>query len=376
MFFGFTEEEKMVQKSVRNMLEKHCQTEDVRKFMEEQTVSNKIKELFGNQGLLGILEPNGEEVTGVTYAILIAQEAGRALLPYPLLENVAGLYALKTCKQHGDLIEKVEAGNEMLTIAWRPESAEAFATEDGYSLSGKLCEVPFAADADQIIASVRISGKGNTPQEEETVVVISKDHPSVSLRKLPGTDETYPIYDVAINNYPLSNANIVKGIGMGTGHQLMNKVKQLGALLAASEMVGSSERALYDTVEYTKERKQFGVVIAKFQALKHMAAEMYLKVESAKSAVEYAAWALESGDPEAELSVSIAKSYASSAAKKVTGDAIQMQGGIGFTWENDMHLFFKRATRTAFLYGDSYTHNEKIAKAAIDAIAGASSAAK
>lgn len=371
MFFGFTEEEKMVQKSVRNMLEKHCQIEDVRKFTEEQTVSNKIKELFGNQGLLGILEPNGDDVTGVTYAILIAQEAGRALLPYPLLENLAGLYALKTCKQHGELIEKVEAGNEMLTIAWRPESAEAYEAEDGYSLSGRLCEVPFAGDADKIIASVRIAGKGNTPQEEETVVVISKDHPSVSLRKLPGTDETYPTFEVSLNNYPLSNADVVKGIGMGTGHHLMNKVKQLGALLAASEMVGCSEKAMYDTVEYTKERKQFGVVIAKFQALKHMAADMYLKVESAKSAVEYTAWALESGDPEADLSVSIAKSYASSAAKKVTADAIQMQGGIGFTWENDMHLFFKRATRTAFLYGDSYMHNEKIAKVAIDAGASA-----
>lgn len=368
MFFGFSEEEKMVQKSVRDMLEKHCQTEDVRKFMENQQASSKIKELFGQQGLLGILEPNGDEVNGVTFAILIAQEAGRALLPYPLLENMTGLYALKTCKQHDELIDKVESGQSMLSVAWRSENAVASESENGFSLSGKLNEVPFAEDADKILASVRIAGYGDTPEDEETVVVLSKDHPAISMRKLPGYDETYPIYDVTVNNYPLETSDVVKGMGMGTGHQLMKDVKKLAALLISSEMVGSSERALYDTVEYTKERKQFGTAIAKFQALKHMAADMYLKVESSKSAVEYASWALETGDEEADLSVSIAKSYTSKAAKDVTSDAIQMQGGIGFTWENDMHIFFKRVSRSAFLYGDAYSHNEEVAKVAIDSL--------
>lgn len=366
MFFGFTEEEKMVQKSVKDMLQKHCSTEDVRKFMDEQVASEKIKELFAQQGLLGILETDSEKVTGVTYAILIAQEAGRALLPYPLLENIVGLYALKTCKQHGTLIDEVEAGKVMLTIAWRAKDVLASQSSDGYSLSGTLEEVPFAADADKIIAAVRIAGAGDTPQAEETVVVLDRKHSAVSMRKRSSFDETYPIYDVSLSDYPLQESDIVQGLGMGVGHRLMERVKQLGALLLASEMVGSSERALYDTVEYTKQRKQFGVVIAKFQALKHMAADMYLLVESAKSAVEYAAWALEAGEEEAELAISIAKSYASKASKKVTGDAIQMQGGIGFTWENDMHLFFKRATRSASLLGGAYEHNEKIAKVAID----------
>lgn len=366
MFFGFNEEEKMVQKSVRDMLEKHCTTEHVRQFMDQPVVSENIKELFGQQGLLGILEQDDETVNGVTYAILIAQEAGRALLPYPLLENMTGLYALKTCKQHGALIDEVEAGKAVLTVAWRPKETLATKTSDGYSLSSTLEEVPFAADADKIIAAVRVAGAGRTPQEEETVVVLDRNNPAVSMRKRSGFDETYPIYDVTLNNYQLQESDVIQGIGMGIGHKLMEKVKQLGALLLASEMVGASERALYDTVEYTKERKQFGVVIGTFQALKHMAADMYLLVESAKSAVEYAAWALEAGEEEADLAVSIAKSYASKAAKKVTGDAIQMQGGIGFTWENDMHLFFKRATRSASLLGDAYEHNEKIATVAID----------
>lgn len=368
MFFGFNEEEKMVQRSVKDMLEEHCTTEHVRQFMDNPVVSENIKELFGQQGLLGILEKADENITGVTYSILIAQEAGRALLPYPLLENMAGLYALKKCKQHNDLIAEVEAGKAMLTVAWRPEDALATKENDGYTLSGTLEEVPFAADANKIIAAVRIAGAGNTPKEEETLVVLDRNSDAISMRKRNGFDETYPIYDVTLNDYTLQESDVVQQIGMGSGHQLMVRVKQLGALLLASEMVGASERALYDTVEYTKERKQFGVVIGTFQALKHMAADMYLLVESAKSAVEYAAWALEVGEEEADLAVSIAKSYASEAAKKVTGDAIQMQGGIGYTWENDMHLFFKRATRSAALLGDAYEHNEKIAKIAIDSL--------
>ncbi|PWA10755.1 hypothetical protein DCC39_10735 [Pueribacillus theae] len=368
MFFGFSEEERMVQKSVRDMLEKYCQIVDVRAFMNNPTVSDEIQSLFGKQGLLGILEPNEGKVTGVTYAILISQEAGRAVLPYPLLENLVGLYALKTCEQHGNLINDVEAGKSMLTIAWRNYETMAIRTEKGFSLSGKLLEVPFAADADKIIATVRIPGTGYTPLEEETVVVLDRSNPAVSFRKRTGFDETYPIYDVYLDDYPLLETDIVQGLGMGIGHKLMCKVEQLGALLSASEMVGSSERALYDTVEYTKQRKQFNTVIAKFQALKHMAADMYLQVESAKSAIEYAAWALEAGDAEAESAVSIAKAYTSTASKKVIGDAIQMQGGIGFTWENDLHLFFKRVTRSAALLGDTYTHNERIAKYVLDRI--------
>lgn len=368
MFFGFSEEERMVQKSVKDMLEKHCSTEYVRKFMENPAVSDTLKEQFVQLGLLGILEPDEKEekVNGVTYAILIAQEAGRALLPYPLLENLTGLYALKTCRRHDELIRAVEEGKSLLTVAWRSENAVAAKTDEGYSLSGTLSEVPFAADADKVIACVRVSGAGFSPEEEETVVVIDRNHPAVQLRKRDGYDETYPLYDMTLNAYPLKSNDVVKGVGMGHGHKLMEKVKQLGALLLASEMAGVSERAMYETVEYTKQRKQFGVEIARFQALKHMAADMYLLVESTKSAIEYAAWAVEAGDEEAELAVPIAKSYASKASKKVTADAIQMHGGIGFTWESDVHLFFKRATRSAALLGDAYEHNEKIAQMVID----------
>jgi alkylation response protein AidB-like acyl-CoA dehydrogenase len=368
MFFGFTEEEKMVQRSVREMLSEQATTEAARAFMASPTIPKRIQDLLAKQGLLGIMDPNAadKEAKGILHALLIAREAGRALLTYPLLENMVGLYALKTCKQHGQLIEDVESGKKCLSVAWSNADAQARKEEDAFILNGTLRQVPFAADADAVIACVRVSGMGLTPDDEETVIVIDPKRDGAAIRNCRSMDETYPLYEVTLTNYSFDTKAIVKGLGMGVGHQLMTKLKQLGTLLLASEMVGCAERALYETVEYTKQRKQFGTEIARFQALKHMAAEMYLKVESAKASVEYAAWAMESDDDEADLAVSIAKSYASDAATRVTSDAIQMHGGIGFTWENDMHLFFKRARRSASLLGDAYFHREQIARYALD----------
>lgn len=368
MFFGFNDEEKMLRRSVREMFKNKNTPEHVRAFMDDPTISKDMQKLLGEQGLLGIIDLNcpSEEGKGIVNAILVAQEAGRFLLTYPLLESMVGLAALKTCNKQTDLATDIEDGKKVLSVAWVNVDAKARKTENGYVLDGTLREVPFAADADVILANVRVLGKGRTPIEEGTLVVIDAKSPNLSLRNANSMDLTYPLYDVSLLNYPLQESDIVQGVGMGRGQKLMEEMRKLGALLLSAEMVGCAERALYDTVEYTKQRKQFGKLIGSFQAMKHMAADMYLKVESGKSAVEYAAWAINTDSEDADLAVSIAKSYTSSAGVQVCGDAIQMHGGIGFTWENDMHLYFKRARRSAAVLGDSYAHRENIAKKAID----------
>lgn len=368
MFFGFNDEEKMLRRSVREMFKNKNTAEHVRTFIDNPKIPQDMKRLLGEQGLLGMIDLNGsgEEGKGMVNAILVAQEAGRNLLTYPLLESMVGVAALKTCNRQNALASEIEDGKKVLTVAWVNVDAKARRTENGYVLDGTLREVPFAADADVILANVRVLGKGRTPIEEGTLVVIDAKSPNISIRNANSMDLTYPLFDVSLLNYPLQESAIVQGVGMGRGQQLMEQMRNLGALLLSAEMVGCSERALYDTVDYTKQRKQFGKLIGSFQAMKHMAADMYLKVESGKSAVEYAAWAVDTESEDADLSVSIAKSYNSSAAVQVCGDAIQMHGGIGFTWENDMHLYFKRARRSAAVLGDSYAHREKIAKKAID----------
>lgn len=370
MFFGLNDEEKMLRKSVREMFKDSHTREHVRAFLENPTISKDLQKLLAKQGLLGIIDLEGSEGEGkgIVNGIVVAQEVGRYLLTYPLIEALVGLAALKQCKKHRKLVSEIENGHKVVTVAWNNVSARAYKSETGYVIDGILSEVPFAKDADVVIANVRVVGKGFTPKEEETLVVIDTKSSNVKVRNLHSMDGTYPLYEMSLQNYSLNEDAAIKGLGKGIGHELMSKMRTIATLLLSAELVGCAERAMDETVEYTKQRKQFGKPIGSFQAIKHMAADMYLKVESSKVAVEYAAWALESGDEEADLSVSIAKSYSSNAAVEVCGDGIQMHGGIGFTWENDIHLFFKRARRSAALLGDRYYHREQIARKVIDEV--------
>ena len=127
-------------------------------------------------------------------------------------------------------------------------------------------------------------------------------------------------------------------------------------------MLGASRRCLDMSVEYAKVREQFGQPIGSFQAIRHKCAEMLMEVENSHAAVYYAAWSLEHGAEDGALSASIAKAYVSDAARKVCGEAIQVHGGIGFTWEYDLHLYFKRAKALEPLYGDADHHRELIVR--------------
>ena len=131
-------------------------------------------------------------------------------------------------------------------------------------------------------------------------------------------------------------------------------------------MVGGMQRTLDLTVEYAKMRKQFGKPIGMFQAVQHQCADMYLETESSRSAAYYAAWALEENVPEASVAVSIAKVYASDAGRTVGNRGIQVHGGMGFTWENDVHLYYRRAKASETAFGDSTFHRERIARQVID----------
>src|SRR5215472_8672571 len=131
-------------------------------------------------------------------------------------------------------------------------------------------------------------------------------------------------------------------------------------------MVGGMQRTLDMTVEYAKTRKQFGKPIGIFQAVQHQCADMYLETESARSAVYYAAWALEQNAPDAASAVSIAKLYTSEASRTVGNRGIQVHGGMGFTWENDLHLYYRRAKASETAFGDATVHRERLARMVID----------
>jgi alkylation response protein AidB-like acyl-CoA dehydrogenase len=141
----------------------------------------------------------------------------------------------------------------------------------------------------------------------------------------------------------------------------VEKAADAGALAIAAESLGGAERVLEMSSAYAKDRQQFGRPIGSFQAVKHRAADMLVDVESLRSAVYYAAWAAERGEPNAPLAISVAKAYAADAYRRVAQSGIQIHGGIGFTWEHDMHLFFKRAKANEMQFGDATFHRERVA---------------
>jgi alkylation response protein AidB-like acyl-CoA dehydrogenase len=145
------------------------------------------------------------------------------------------------------------------------------------------------------------------------------------------------------------------------GWDAVRRILDRAAVALSAEMLGGAERVLELSVEYAKERVQFDRPIGSFQAVKHRAADMLLEVESLRSAVYYAAWAVERDHPDASLAASMAKAYASDAYRRVASSGIQIHGGIGFTWEHDLHLYFKRARASEAAFGDATWHRERMA---------------
>src|SRR5215470_18774654 len=148
----------------------------------------------------------------------------------------------------------------------------------------------------------------------------------------------------------------------GRAGSLLEALLRQAAVCASAEMLGAARRCLDMSVDYAKVREQFGQPIGSFQAIRHRCAEMLTAVENAHVAVYYAAWALNAGAEDAAVAASICKAYVSDAAREVCGDAIQVHGGIGFTWEYDLHLYFKRAKALEPLFGDAEFHRELIVR--------------
>ena len=149
---------------------------------------------------------------------------------------------------------------------------------------------------------------------------------------------------------------------MGAGGAPLSRVLDRATVGLCAEMCGGAQKVLDMTVEYAKIRQAFGRPIGSYQGVKHKAADMLVDVENSKSITYYAAWAMDEGAAEGPLAVSMAKAYVSDAYRRVSAAGIQLHGGIGFTWEHDLHLYFKRAKGSEFTFGDATYHRERVAQ--------------
>jgi alkylation response protein AidB-like acyl-CoA dehydrogenase len=376
MDFGFSDEQDMLRQTARAFLEEHCPTTFVRQMMEdEKGYSPNLWREMAELGWLGLAFPEayGGQGLGFVDLTVILEEMGAALLPSPFLSTV--LLAGQTILVGGSEAHKktylpqIADGSLIATLAMTEPSGrfdaegitavKATPEGDGFKISGTKLFVPDAHVAELLIVAARTKDAGNK-SFGVSLFLVESNSPGISTTLLKTMDQTRKQCEVVFDNVQVGRDRLIGMVDMGW--PILQKVLNLATVSLCAEMVGGAQRVLDLSVAYAKERVQFGRPIGSFQAIKHKCAEMLLQVESATSAAYYAAWAVDEDVPEAPLAVSMAKAYCSDAYRQTSGEGIQVHGGIGFTWEHDMHLYFKRAKYAEFTFGDATYHRELVAQ--------------
>jgi alkylation response protein AidB-like acyl-CoA dehydrogenase len=214
----------------------------------------------------------------------------------------------------------------------------------GAGLSGRVPVVAGAVEADVLLVPVR------TDVGVE-LHVVEVGAPGLTVTPVVSLDMTRQVADVSLDDVPSAVL-----LGGSQGEDAVRRALVLGAALLASEQVGVAERCLTDTVAYLKQRRQFGRVLASYQALKHRLADLYIAVESARAAAQYAAAAAATDDPDLPIAVEVAQAYCSAVAVQAAEECVQLHGGIGMTWEHPAHLYLKRAKADQLAFGTSGEH--------------------
>ena len=229
----------------------------------------------------------------------------------------------------------------------------------GFVLSGTKLFVPDAHLAEVLVVVARTS-EARTPEEGVSLFLVPKGARGLEVKLLPTMDQTRKLCEVGLKDVAVPAAALVGA--KGGAWPALARVAERATVALCAEMCGGAQKVLEMTTEYAKIRVAFGKPIGTYQGVKHKAADMLVDVENAKSLTYYAAWAMDENAPEAGLAASMAKAYASDAYRKVAGTGIQLHGGIGFTWEHDLHLYFKRAKSSEFTFGDATYHRERVAQ--------------
>ena len=375
MNFAFNEEQEELRAMARDFLADHSSSEQVRSAMaSEQGYDTEVWKRIGTElGWPAVLVPEEYGGLGLTWVELVAllETTGEALLCAPFFSTVClggnALLVAGSDAQKQQYLPALAEGQLRSTLAfsepsgrWDADGITMVATPDGgdFVLTGTKRYVPDGASADLIVVAAR--AEASVGQDGVSLFLLPSDAPGLTVTALPTVDQTRRQAEIVLDGARVpAEASLGEP---GSAWPALRKVLDLAAVGIAAEQVGGAQRCLDLSVEYAKERVQFGRVIGSFQAIKHKAADMMLAVECARSAAYYAGCvAAEDGDalPQA---ASLAKATCSEAYFRCAADAIQIFGGIGFTWEYEPHLHFKRAKSTESFLGDASWHRERIAQ--------------
>ncbi|MCP5395219.1 MAG: acyl-CoA/acyl-ACP dehydrogenase [Sphingomonadaceae bacterium] len=344
MEFAFTDEQAMIAETVQSFFRENATSERTRTAMAGDGIDRELWSAFcAELGLagIGIDEELGGAGLGMVEFAIVAEAAGAQVAAIPLLglATCAGAIAAGgTDEQKAEWLPQLIAGEAIAACEGMPAL-----DWNGGKLSGTIDPVPHGGAADLFVFV--------TPGQ---AWLVRADAPGVSVTQHVTMDQTRPLARVVLDNVaaePLADADAaIKALQTG------------GWLCLAAEALGGAQEALDRTVAYAQERVQFGRQIGSFQAYKHRLADMMIEIEQARSAVYWAACAVDEGSDEAPLALHAAKSFCADTYFMCAGNMIQLHGGIGFTWEHDAHLFFKRARSIQSMLGAGNFHREEIAK--------------
>jgi alkylation response protein AidB-like acyl-CoA dehydrogenase len=362
-----TEDQEEFRKSVAGFLGDRAREADARRLMASDLGYDPDvwAQMSAQLALPGLAVPEdlGGSGYGMSELAIVFEQMGRALLCAPYLASV-GLAAnlLLACddgQAQRDLVPPIATGEMIATVAlaeadggWDAADvhATATATQPGeWVLDGEKRFVLDGHIADLILVAARTA-------EGVSIFAVPSTARGLSRGLLSTMDQTRKQAWVKLERTP------ARLLGAeGTAAAPLSRMLDLAMVAVAAEQVGGAQRMLEMTVEYAKDRVQFGRAIGSFQAIKHRLADMMLAVEQAKSVAYYAGWAADHDPADLALAARLAKSYCSDAFFKVAADSIQLHGGIGFTWEHPAHLYFKRAESSRLLFGSASTHLGAIA---------------
>lgn len=360
MNFDFSDEQKFLKGEARKFLDANCPTSRVRKVLDDPSIAydEALWRGVAGQGWLGaaIPEEHGGLGLGHLELCVIAEELGRAVAPIPFASTVYFLAEAVMLAgdeaQKADLLPKIAAGEVIGAVATSegpgvvtPSGLQA--TVEGGKLSGVKLPVTDGGVATVALVLAKENGKPG--------LYLAELDASVTRETLATLDPTRDAARLTFNQTPVRRLG-----GAGEGFDLLEQVFDRAAVLLAFEQTGGADRCLEMAKEYALERYAFGRVIASYQAIKHKLADMYVKNELARSNAYYGAWALNTGAPELPVAASAARIAASEAFWFASKENIQTYGGIGFTWEVDCHLYYRRSRQLSLVAGAPRVWKERL----------------
>jgi alkylation response protein AidB-like acyl-CoA dehydrogenase len=374
MDLGLDEQQELLKNFARDFLEKECPESVVREMEDdEKGHSPGLWRKMAEQGWMGLIIPEEYGGAGMNLCELavLLEEFGRALVPGPYISTVVlGAYPVMIAgneEQKQQVLPKVAAGELIMTMAltepsakWDAEGVQLEAKKQGndYVLNGTKLFVPDAQISDQMVVVARTS-QGKTPEDGITVFLVDSQSAGVScepLKTIAGDKQC----EVTFKDVKVAASNVLGEADRGW--PTVEQTKKVATVAACAYLVGLSQMDFDVTLNYAKERVQFGRPIGSFQAIQHKLADAVIDVDGSRFITYKAAWSLQEGEPDADLMVSMAKAWTSDASRRVVAQGQQIHGGIGFTKEYKIQLYFRRQKWMELMWGDADYHREKVAQ--------------